>query len=159
MTKESSNSPEETGVAKPTVLIADDNEQTRALLKKFFEKANKRGDLICDVIEATNGDEAIQMLDIAQPELILCDISMPERNGFEVLNHFNAFSKVNNLFCFFAFLSASSEERKRAFQSGAMGFLTKDDINYFVVTPLLNSWLRLAKLEREMSTWEAAKND
>ncbi len=159
MTEDNIGSSENGTGARPTVLIADDNEQTRELLKKFFEKANKRGDLACDVIEATNGDEAIQMLDIAQPELILCDISMPERDGFEVLNHFNAFSKENNLFCFFAFLSASSEEKKRAFNSGAMGFLSKEDINYFIITPLLNSWLRLAKLEREMSTWEAAKNE
>ena len=144
---------------KPTVLIADDNDQTRELLKRFFEKANKRGDLSCDVIEAKNGDEAIQMLDIAQPELILCDISMPERDGFEVLNHFNAFSKENNLFCFFAFLSASNEEKKRAFNSGAMGFLSKEDINYFIITPLLRSWLQLANLEREMKAYEAATSD
>jgi CheY-like chemotaxis protein len=159
MTEDSAVTFEEEKGARPTILIADDNDQTRALLKKFFAKAEKRGDMFCDIIEATNGDEAIQMLDIAQPELILCDISMPERDGFEVLNHFNAFSKENNLFCFFAFLSASSEEKKRAFNSGAMGFLSKEDINYFIITPLLNSWLRLARLEREMSTYEAAKSD
>lgn len=135
--------------AKPTVLIADDNAQTRALLKRFFEKANERGDLDCQVIEAADGDEAIQMLDIAQPELILCDIGMPVKDGFQVLHHFNEFSRQNNLFCFFAFLSASSDERKRAFREGAMGFLAKEDINYFIVTPLLRSWFRLAYLERE----------
>lgn len=142
---------------KPTVLIADDNAQTRTLLKRFFEKANERGDLDCQVIEAADGDEAVQMLDIAQPELILCDIGMPVKDGFEVLRHFNEFSKRNNLFCFFAFLSASSEEKKRAFNAGAMGFLAKEDINYFIVTPLLRSWLRLAYLERENAKHEAAK--
>ena len=143
------------GDAKPTVLIADDNAQTRALLKRFFVKANERGDLDCQVIEAADGDEAIQMLDIAQPELILCDIGMPVKDGFEVLHHFNELSNRNNLFCFFAFLSASSEEKQRAFRSGAMGFLSKDDINYFIVTPLLRSWLRLAYLEREIAKHEA----
>ncbi len=159
MTDESIAASSEYQNNKPTVLIADDNDQTRALLKRFFEKANERGDLSCDIIEATNGGEAIQMLDIAQPELILCDISMPERDGFEVLNHFNAFSKENNLFCFFAFLSASNEEKKKAFNSGAMGFLSKEDINYFIITPLLKSWLQLASLEREMKAYEAAKSD
>lgn len=141
--------------AIPTVLLADDNSQTRTLLKRFFEKANQRGDLDCQVIEAADGDEAIQMLDIAQPELILCDIGMPGKDGFEVLRHFNEFSKQNNLFCFFAFLSASSEEKSRAYKEGAMGFLSKDDINYFIVTPLLKSWLRLAYLEREYARLKA----
>lgn len=139
---------------RPTVLLADDNAQTRSLLKRFFSKANERGDLNCDVIEAADGDEAIQMLDIAQPELILCDIGMPNKDGYEVLNHFNQFSKQNNLFCFFAFLTASADEKKKAFRSGAMGFISKDDINYFIVTPLLRAWLRLATLEREIVKYE-----
>ncbi|MBU3914339.1 response regulator [bacterium] len=136
----------------PTVLIAEDNTQTRELLKKFFDKARERGDLVCDVVEASDGEEAIQMLDIAQPELILCDIGMPKKDGFEVLKHFNDFSRKNNKFCFFCFLSASSEEKARAFKSGAMGFLTKEQINYFVVTLNIRAWLRLAKLEREADT-------
>ncbi|MBU2512079.1 response regulator [bacterium] len=152
----SNNSGGKAGDSKPAVLIAEDNAQTRALLKRFFEKANERGDLICDIIEAADGEEAIQMLDIAQPELILCDIGMPKKDGFEVLQHFNEFSRFNNLFCFFAFLSASREEKKRAFAAGAMGFLAKEDINYFIVTPLLKSWLRLAKLERELAKYKIA---
>jgi len=133
----------------PTVLIADDNKQTVELLKKFFNKAKNRGDLVCEVIEAFNGDEAIQMLDIAQPELILCDIGMPGKDGFEVLNHFNTFSKKQNLYCFFSFLSAAEEEKIRAFKEGAMGFMNKKDINYFVITLQIRSWLRLVELERK----------
>lgn len=140
---------------KPTVLIADDNAQTRNLLKRFFEKANERGDLYCEVIEAADGEEAIQMLDIAQPELILCDIGMPKVDGFGVLKHFNEFGRKNNLYCFFAFLSASRDEKKRAFNEGAMGFLSKEDINYFIITPILKSWMRLAYLERELTKYGA----
>ena len=157
MPSEMGSSEQHEGKTRPTILIADDNAQTRMLLKRFFSKANQRGDLNCQVIEAADGDEAIQMLDIAQPELILCDIGMPEKDGFEVLHHFNEFSKRNNLFCFFAFLSASTEEKQRAFKAGAMGFLSKDDINYFIVTPLLRSWLRLAYLEREIAKVKAAR--
>ncbi len=134
---------------KQTVLIADDNKQTVELLKKFFSKAKERDDLYCDVIEAFNGDEAIQMLDIAQPDIILCDIGMPGKNGFEVLEHFNTFSKKQNMYCFFSFLSAAEDEKIRAFKEGAMGFLNKKDINYFVITLQIRAWLRLAELERK----------
>ncbi len=134
----------------PTILVAEDNVQTRELLKKFFVKAKKRKDLKCDIIEAGTGEETIQMLDIAQPDLILCDIGMPQGDGFEVLRHFNNFSRKHNLFCFFAFLSASADEKSRAFKNGAMGFLSKEEINYFIVILHLRSWLRLAELEREL---------
>lgn len=134
---------------KQTVLLADDNKQTVALIRKFFTKAQDRGDLDCEIIEAYDGEEAIQMLDIAQPEIILCDISMPRKNGFEVLKHFNNFSRVHNLYCFFCFLTSAKDEKIRAFKEGAMGFVAKDDINYFVMTLQLKSWLRLVELERE----------
>ncbi len=138
----------------PTILIADDNKQTVELLKKFFVKAKERGDLTCDIIEAYNGDEAIQMLDIAQPELILCDIGMPGKDGFEVLQHFNTFSCKQNQFCFFSFLSAAEDEKIRAFKEGAMGFINKKEINYFVITLQIKAWLRLVLLERKLAAEE-----
>jgi CheY-like chemotaxis protein len=139
---------------QPTILIADDNKQTIELLKKFFSKANERKDINCAIIEAYNGDEAIQMLDIAQPELILCDIGMPGKDGFEVLQHFNSFSRKQNQYCFFSFLSAAEEEKIKAFKEGAMGFINKKDINYFVITLQIKAWLRLAELERQVAAEE-----
>jgi CheY-like chemotaxis protein len=135
--------------ALPIVLLADDNDQVRELLKKFFKKANERSDLSCQVIEAPDGEAAISALDSVHPQVILCDISMPKKDGFEVLEHYNTYSKDSNPFCFFCFLSASPEEKKRAFQEGAMGFLSKQEIDYYRVTLQIRTWLRLAELERQ----------
>ena len=136
---------------KPTILIAEDNPQTMELMKKFFVKANGRKDLSCEVIEAVDGGEAIQMLDIAQPDIILCDIGMPVKNGFDVLQHFTSTSRDQNQYCFFCFLSASKDEKIRAFENGADGFLSKLEINYFVFTLQIRSWLRLVELERKFA--------
>lgn len=134
---------------QPTVLIVEDNKQSMVLFKKFFEKAKQRGDLPCEIIEAYDGDEAIQLIDIANPDLILCDISMPKKDGFEVLNHFNNFSKKQNSFSFFCFLSGAPEEMNRAFKAGAMGFISKQEVNYYLMVLQIKAWLRLTELERE----------
>jgi len=135
---------------QPTILIVEDNKQSMALFKKFFDKAKQRGDLKCEIIEAYDGDEAIQLIDIANPELILCDISMPKKDGFEVLNHFNNFSKKQNSFSYFCFLSGAPEEMSRAFKAGAMGFISKQEVNYYLMVLQVKSWLRLTELERKM---------
>lgn len=132
----------------PIILIAEDNIQTRNLLNKFFTKANERKDLKCETIEANDGEEAIEMLDTIYPHIILCDIGMPNKDGFEVLEHFNTVSKKTNPFCFFSFLSAAPEEKIRAFNEGAMGFLSKKEINYFMIVLQIKAWIRLSRLER-----------
>ncbi len=94
------------------------------------------------------------MLDIAQPDIILCDIGMPGKDGFQVLHHFNTFSRKQNLYCFFSFLSAAEDEKIKAFKEGAMGFINKKEINYFVITLQIKAWLRLVELERQVAVKE-----
>jgi len=133
----------------PTVLLVEDNKQARKLMKKYFEKAIQRKDLACRILEAANGQEALQIMSLETPELILCDIGMPVMNGFQVLDEFNRIHKQHSPFCFFVFLTGDADERKRAYQKGVMGFLAKEEINYFTLTLQIRAWLRLAILERK----------
>ncbi len=131
----------------PKILIAEDNKQTMQLMIRYFTKANERGDIVCELYQAYDGEETIQKIEEEIPDLILCDIEMPKKDGFEVLNHFNQI-KSSKPYIFFAFCSASQEERIKAFKLGAMGFISKTKIDYYVTTLQLQAWLRLARLER-----------
>jgi two-component system chemotaxis response regulator CheY len=64
------------------VLIADDSEFMRGILKGIVEKSNWKGS---QIIEAVNGTEAIEKYEAEHPELVLLDIVMPEKTGMEVL--------------------------------------------------------------------------
>ena len=145
---------EDTGVPQriQKVLIADDSRPTLQLFKKYFKKALERKDLECEILEATNGKEAIKLIDVTQPDLVLCDINMPEKNGFEVYEAYKN-RAPDDPFCVFAFISSSPEERKKAFKTGAIGFVSKQDIDYFVFTLQIKCWLRLAFLERERTEY------
>lgn len=71
------------------VLLADDHHLMRDGIKMFLE--SDKG--IKVIGEANNGNEAIELCQSLKPDLLLMDISMPEKNGIE------AASEILNLKC------------------------------------------------------------
>ena len=61
------------------IVIADDNPEYRFLLKQFIE----RGTTFVVVGEASNGDEAIRLVDELQPDVVVMDVMMPVMDGVE----------------------------------------------------------------------------
>jgi signal transduction histidine kinase/CheY-like chemotaxis protein len=61
------------------VLILDDHDETRALLRRNVENAGFRA------VEATDGLEGLERLNEVEPAIILLDLMMPRMNGFEFL--------------------------------------------------------------------------
>ncbi len=61
------------------ILIADDEEGSRQMLAGFL---SKRGH---EVLQAMNGEEALDMALTEQPEILLLDWVMPHKSGLEVL--------------------------------------------------------------------------
>ncbi|MCP4540048.1 MAG: response regulator [Chloroflexi bacterium] len=63
------------------ILIVDDEPFNVDYLEQELE------DLDCDTISASNGKEALEIVCIQAPDVILLDIMMPEMDGFQVLEH------------------------------------------------------------------------
>jgi len=61
------------------ILIADDDENIRAVFRTILENEG------FEVVEASNGQEAIDAARSAQPDLLLLDIDMPGMDGYTVL--------------------------------------------------------------------------
>ena len=61
--------------ARRTILIVDDFDDTRMLLRSWLERRGFR------VLEAENGNEAIQAAESGRPDLIIMDLEMPELDG------------------------------------------------------------------------------
>jgi CheY-like chemotaxis protein len=68
-----------------TLLVADDNRLSRELVRDIFASAN------CRVVEARDGQDAIDLFEAARPDLVLLDLEMPVKDGFaaliEIRNH------------------------------------------------------------------------
>lgn len=61
------------------VLIVDDSETERKIIASAISK------LDVEIIEATDGDEGIEMSKNHKPDLIIMDVVMPKLNGFNAL--------------------------------------------------------------------------
>ncbi|MCX6395135.1 MAG: response regulator transcription factor [Propionibacteriales bacterium] len=73
--------PDETRLAAPRVLIVDDTEDARSLLR--IRLANHGS--YCVVGEAVDGLDAIRQARLLQPELVILDMAMPRMDGLEAL--------------------------------------------------------------------------
>ena len=74
---------------------------------------------------AHNGQEALKMIPTFQPELIILDVMMPLKNGFEVAKEVRRDPKMHN--CKIIFLTAKGTDRDKGegYTSGADVYLTK----------------------------------
>lgn len=102
------------------ILLADDHHLIREGLKQILSETRD----ISVVDEAENGETTIQKATSGNYNLILLDISMPDRNGLDVLR----LLKEQGLDTPILILSRHPEDQYaiRALQLGAAGYLTKD---------------------------------
>ena len=63
----------------PTVLVADDNDDTRQMLRTLLGMKGYR------VIEASDGEQAVQATQHESPDLVLLDLELPRLNGLSVI--------------------------------------------------------------------------
>jgi two-component system, NarL family, invasion response regulator UvrY len=104
---------------KIRILIADDHPIVRAGFKQVLSETP---DLVVED-EAGNGQEALAYIKKKQYDVVLLDISMPGKNGLEILRELKAdYPKLPVLI-----LSIYPEEQYaiRALRAGAAGYLTK----------------------------------
>ncbi len=101
------------------ILIIEDDPDLRESTTDFLSEVGY------DVIEANNGMEGIKMALTGTPDLILCDISMPDLDGYDV---YKAIQENKSTFLIpFIFLTAKSEKEdiRAGMQLGADDYITK----------------------------------
>lgn len=102
------------------VLLADNHTLVRAGLRALLQ--NIEG--IQVVAEAGDGREALHLIAVHQPDLVLMDIAMPEMNGLEATAHVvKEFPQVRVIILS---MHANEEYVLQALRTGAMGYVLKD---------------------------------
>jgi DNA-binding response OmpR family regulator len=106
-------------VGKPTVLVADDNADICELLQAGLGRLN------LDVLVATNGREAYELIVSRRPSLALLDLVMPELNGLEVLTKLREDADFSTLPVILITARTQDEDIERGFNLGANDYILK----------------------------------
>ena len=111
-----------------TVAIADDHELVRDGIRALLE--TEVG--LRFVGDASNGLEAVQMVERVKPDVLLLDISMPFLDGLEAIREIRRASPRTRI----VILSMFNDESHvaRAFREGAVGYVPKQSSTTEVIT-------------------------
>ncbi len=134
------------GDARPLVLIADDEPDIRRFLRMQLEDV--------DVIEASDGAEALELARLRRPQLALLDHMMPEMDGVEVCRHLRENHTTRGVAVIIITARADEQTKLAALQAGANDFLTKPFSTAELGLRLANQ-IAMARIRREMADLNA----
>jgi class 3 adenylate cyclase len=109
----------ETPSCRGIVMVVDDEEQNRTLLRDPLEARGYK------VIEVENGIRALQKVEEETPDVILLDLMMPKMDGFEVCRRLKKYWKTAHVPVLVLTALSDRKERLMGIEAGANDFLTK----------------------------------
>lgn len=104
---------------KERILLIEDEIELQQNLKEILEYHN------FSVLTADNGIQAIFKIEDQKVDLIICDIMMPEMDGYEFLKIFRTEEKHQQIPFIFLSAKVSTEDKEKGIQAGADDYLTK----------------------------------
>lgn len=103
-----------------TIVLADDHSLVRDGIRALLESESD----LQVIGEASNGNEAIDLVNEKHPELLIIDIRMPELNGIEAVKKLNA--QNSSVKSIILSMHDSEEYILQSVNAGAKGYLLKD---------------------------------
>lgn len=104
---------------RPVVLIADDDENVVALMRTFLRP------LDCDILVASDGEEALTVAQSRLPDLVLLDVLMPKRSGWEVCQALKGVQRTAHIPVVLMTGRGDVKDRLTGLQVGADDYLVK----------------------------------
>lgn len=144
---------EETTIAenRHTLLIVEDNEDLLLLMVKLL--GTEYG-----IYTATNGKEAITMVEQEEIDLIVSDVMMPQMNGIEFCQYIKNNIDTSHIPVILLTAKNKEEDRVEAYESGADGFISKPfnlNVLHARIGNLLRSRRRVIKDFKKQLVFEA----
>jgi CheY-like chemotaxis protein len=121
-------SPARKNAMTATILIAEDERDIRDLVVFSLRFGG------FEVLEATNGQEAVDKARQAMPDLILMDVRMPKMTGYEACKQLKSMEDTKHIPLIFLSAKGQEQEIQQGMQAGAEDYILKP----FAVEELVN---------------------
>lgn len=129
------------------VLIIDDERLARVEMKRLLEPVS----YVELAGEAANAEEAIEIISELNPDLLLLDIQMPGKNGFELLEELDSVPEV-------IFTTAYDEYAIQAFDYNALAYLLKPIEQRDLLTAVSKAYEKITYLQQIEKTQPLLKD-
>lgn len=130
--------------SKYEVLVVDDSKLMVSMARKILEKGSNLA-----VVSVNSGEECLELLKTYKPDLILLDIVMTGKDGFEVLHEIKANPKTNDIPVIFLTGDEHGESEIRGLKEGAVDFITKPFVPEVLLQRVKNT-LQLSLLQHDL---------
>jgi two-component system, OmpR family, alkaline phosphatase synthesis response regulator PhoP len=105
-----------------SILIADDELHIRALLEQTLEDLEDQG---VELLIATNGQEALDTIKEAQPDLVFLDVMMPKLDGYQVCYEVKHTLQLTDTCIVLLTAKGQEADQKKGYEAGADIYMTK----------------------------------
>jgi two-component system, NtrC family, response regulator len=128
------------------LLIIDDEEQIRKLLTRLLGLEGY------EVVQAIDCASGLRQAEINQPQVILCDVRMPDGNGVDLIEKLKKVSPLSELIMLTA--HGNIQDGVQAIKNGAFDYITKGDDNNKII-PLISRAMEKSIMSKRLQQLEA----
>jgi CheY-like chemotaxis protein len=106
-------------MAGERILVVEDNEKSMKLFRDVLQATGYQ------TLEATTGDQAVELAADHAPDLVLMDVRLPDIDGVEALNRLRADELTASIPVLAVTAQAMHGDRKRFLAAGFDGYISK----------------------------------
>ena len=104
------------------LLIVDDEAHIRMLIEQTLEELEDEG---VEFLTAENGEEALEIIQAENPQLVFLDVMMPKMNGMEVCRRVKKELSLQNIYIVLLTAKGQELDRLKGQEVGADVYMTK----------------------------------
>jgi len=104
------------------ILIVDDEPHIRLLIEQTLEELEDEG---VELLTASNGEEALAIIQEERPELVFLDVMMPKMNGYDVCKAVKGNAELQDIYIVMLTAKGQEIDRQKGDVVGANIYMTK----------------------------------
>ena len=127
------------------IMVIEDNEEVREFVR------DKLSDYF-SVSVAENGKQGLEKISEVQPDIVICDVMMPEMDGFEVTKYLKSNFETSHIPIIILTAYTSDQHQLEGIQSGADAYITKPFSMQYLLVRTIKLIEQREKLQRRFVT-------